>query len=122
MPAFVPAESSSTLDVAAMQRLKVDVHHRLLETLNLTEARQMPVDQLHREVSRRIDYLLGSQKVPLAGPEKQRLLREVLDEIFGLGPIEELMADPTVSDVLANGPHKIYIERHGRLEPTNVRF
>ena len=74
----------------------------------------MPVEQLHTECSRRVDVLLNEQRYPLSAPEKQQLLREVMDEIFGLGPIEEFLRDPAVSDVLVNGPYKIYIERQGK--------
>jgi pilus assembly protein CpaF len=105
-----------------LQQIKANVHRRLLETLDLREARSIPLDELQRECSRRIDFLLGEQRCPLSAQEKYQLLREVMDEIFGLGPIEEFLRDPTVSDVLVNGPHKIYIERLGRLEMTPVTF
>lgn len=106
----------------AAQQIKGNVHRRLLETMDLTEARRMPVDQLHNECSRRVDVLLNEQRLPLSGIEKQQLLREVMDEIFGLGPIEEFLRDPAVSDVLVNGVERIYIERDGRLTRTKARF
>jgi pilus assembly protein CpaF len=112
-----PASATSTA-----AQIKGNVRKRLLETMDLTEARRMPVEQLQAECSRRIDLLLNEQRCPLSSPEKQQLLREVLDEIFGLGPIEEFLRDPLVSDILVNGPHKIYIERFGRLKKTNVTF
>ncbi|MBI4602470.1 MAG: CpaF family protein [Planctomycetes bacterium] len=107
---------------AATQEIKKAVHRRLIETMDLAEARRMPVDQLHRECSRRVDVLLNEQRCPLSAPEKQQLLRELMDEIFGLGPIEELLRDPTISDILVNGTRKIYIERQGRLEETAASF
>jgi pilus assembly protein CpaF len=103
-------------------QIKTNVHRRLLETMDLTEARRMPAEQLQAECSRRIDMLLNEQRTPLSGPEKQQLLREVLDEIFGLGPVEEFLRDPMVSDVLVNGAGKIYVERYGRLEKTRASF
>ena len=103
-------------------QIKRNVHKRLLEMIDLTEARRMPVEQLHAECSRRVDALLSEQRTPLSAPEKAQLLREVMDDIFGLGPIEELLRDPTVSDVLVNGPKLVYIERFGRLEETQVQF
>lgn len=105
-----------------LQQVKANVHRRLLETLDLREARSIPLEELQRECSRRIDFLLGEQRCPLSAQEKYQLLREVMDEIFGPGPIEEFLRDPTVSDVLVNGPHKIYIERLGKLEMTPVQF
>jgi len=104
------------------QRIKAIVHRRLLESMDLAEARRMPLDQLHRECSRRVDVLLGEQQYPLSSPEKRQLLHEVMDEIFGLGPLEEFLRDPTVSDILVNGAQQIYIERYGLLTITNASF
>jgi pilus assembly protein CpaF len=102
--------------------IKSNVHRRLLETMDLAAARRMPREQLHSECSRRVDQLLNEQHTPLSAPEKSQLLREVMDDIFGLGPIEDFLRDPTVSDILVNGPKLIYIERFGRLEETSVVF
>ncbi|MCZ6666568.1 MAG: CpaF family protein [Gammaproteobacteria bacterium] len=102
--------------------IKATVHRRLLETLDFVEARRMPVEQLHSECSRRVDVLLNEQGTPLSSPEKQKLLLEVMDEIFGLGPVEEFLRDPDVTDILVNGPDRIYIERFGRLERTTATF
>ncbi len=104
------------------QDIKTSVHRKLLETMNLNEATNMPMDQLYAECSRRADMLLEEQQHPLSGPEKDRLLREVMDEIFGLGPLEEFLRDPHVSDILVNGPYNIYLERFGRLEKSNAKF
>jgi pilus assembly protein CpaF len=105
-----------------LQEIRVRVHRRLLETLDLNEARRMPVEQLHAECSRRVDELLNEQGTPLSAPEKRQLLRDVMDEIFGLGPLEEFLRDPSISDILANGPHRVYIERYGRIEETDAQF
>ncbi len=118
----VSVSNEQVPESSVTQMLKADIHKRLLETMDLTEARQMPVEQLHRECSLRVDALLNEQCFPLSASEKQRLLREMMDEIFGLGPIEELLSDPTVSDILINGPHNIYVERYGNLEKTDVCF
>src|SRR6185437_7412564 len=99
---------------SASQQLKSKVHKRLLETMDLIEARRMPVEQLHAECSRRVDMLLNEQRTPLSAPEKQVLLREVMDDIFGLGPVQEFLRDPAVSDILVNGAREIYIEKMGR--------
>ena len=104
------------------QSIKAKVHQRLLETLDFVEARQMAPQQLHEECSRRVEALLHEQRCPLTGPEAAQLIKELMDEIFGLGPVEEFLRDPTVSDILVNGPRQIYIERHGRLERTSASF
>jgi pilus assembly protein CpaF len=105
-----------------LQKIKADIHRQLLEVLNLNEARHIPLEQLHEECSKRVDALLNARQYPLSGPDKQRLLREVMDEVFGFGPLEVFLRDPEISDILVNGPHKIYIEKHGQLKPTNVTF
>jgi pilus assembly protein CpaF len=104
------------------KEIKAKVHRRLLDTLDFTEARRMPVEELHRACTERIDVLLSEQRCPLSAPEKQQLLLEVMDEIFGLGPLEEFLRDAEVTDVLVNGPNQVYIERHGRLQRTDVSF
>ncbi len=107
---------------AVSQNIKGNVHKRLLETLNFVEARRMSVEQLHAECSRRVDVLLNEQRCPLTAQEKAQLLHELMDDIFGLGPLEAFLRDPTVSDILVNGPHQIYVERFGRLEETDAAF
>ncbi len=109
-------------DPQAKQTLKARVHSRLLATLDLVEAQRMPFEQLHRECSRRVDTLLNEQRVPLTAPEKQQLVRGVMDELFGLGPLEEFLRDSTVSDILVNGAHQIYVERDGTLYRTDATF
>src|SRR5688572_30875517 len=104
------------------QSVKIEVHRRLLENMDLAQARRMPREELQRECSRRIDQLLGEQRTPLSAPDKQRLLREVMDEVFGLGPVEELLRDPLITDILVNGPHLVYVEKLGRLEETEQVF
>ncbi|MCE5278751.1 MAG: CpaF family protein [Planctomycetaceae bacterium] len=104
------------------QQVKTSVHRRLLETMDLMAARRMSMPQLHEECTRRVNHLLGEQHYPLSAPEKRRLVYELLDEIFGLGPIEDLLRDPTVSDILVNGLDKVYIERQGMLTGVNVSF
>ena len=105
-----------------MHRIKSSVHQRLLSALNLHEVQKYPLQQLQKECSSKVDEMLAQEKYPLTGPEKQLLLMEVMDEIFGLGPIEILLKDPLVSDILINGPKQVYIERQGRLEKTRVTF
>ena len=104
------------------QQLKARVHQRLMDTLDLVQAQRMEPSELRIECQRRVEGLLAEERAPLTQPQRQQLLNEVMDEIFGLGPIEELMRDPRVSDILVNGSARIYIEREGRLELTNASF
>ena len=105
-----------------MQDVKGRIHRRLLERLNLSN-----LDKLEREqvidAIRRVTYdLLTQESVPLNFEEREALVNQVLDEIFGLGPLEPLIQDPEISDILVNTSSSVFIERHGRLEKTDVRF
>lgn len=119
---IVEPENDGHSENKALQKIKADIHRKLLEVLDLNEARQMPIEQLHQECSNRVDALLNARQYPMSGPDKQRLLREVMDEVFGFGPLEVFLRDPDVSDILVNGPHQIYIEKHGLLQQTKVSF
>jgi len=110
------------LEALPRNELKSRIHARLLESLDLVAAQRLPVQELRDECLRRVDVLLSGENTPLTMAEKQLLLREVMDEIFGLGPLEELMRDVTVTDILVNGPAQIYVERSGRMELTAARF
>jgi pilus assembly protein CpaF len=116
------ASDNRSTDPEVIQKLKSTIRREFLESMDLAEASRMPVEQLHEECSRRVDRLLGDGSLPLSGVEKQRLLNEIMDEIFGLGPIEQLLLDRTISDIVINGPHQIFIERHGLLESTDIKF
>ena len=103
-------------------QVKARVHRKLLKVMDLNEARRIPLDQLHAQCAQRVNTLLLEEKVPLSGPERQQIVREVMDEVFGYGPLDEFLRDPLISDILVNGPHKVYIERQGRLETTGATF
>lgn len=105
-----------------LEEIKISVHRSLLQTLDLSAARNMSHEQLHEECSRRVDQMLSKLHRPLTGPEKNNLVRDVMDEIFGLGPLEEILRDDTISDILVNGPNRIYIEREGVLELIDAKF
>jgi pilus assembly protein CpaF len=114
--------SSQVADSDTTIQVKARVHRKLLKVMDLNEARKIPLDQLHAQCAQRVNALLLEEKVPLSGPERQQIVREVLDEVFGYGPLDEFLRDPLVSDILVNGPHKVYVERQGRLEPTDATF
>ena len=91
------SEKKSTLG-----NIKAKIHRRLLGLLDLSEAQQLSVDSLQEEIGTKIDNLLGEEHYPLSSPEKEQLHTEVMDEIFGLGPLEPLLRDPLVSDILSS--------------------
>jgi pilus assembly protein CpaF len=118
----LPFRSQAHGEPLPRSELKARVHQRLVESLDLTAAQRLPVQELRDECLRRVDGLLSETQTPLTTSEKQLLLREVMDEIFGLGPLEELMRDPAVTDILVNGHAQLSVERGGRLELTSTRF
>ncbi|MAE68053.1 MAG: pilus assembly protein CpaF [Phycisphaeraceae bacterium] len=105
-----------------IQQIKVTVHRKLVETLDLLEAQRVPLEKLHAQCERRLEQLLGEQSYPLSAREREHLLREVMDEIFGLGPLEGILRDPNISDILVNGSRNVYVERNGRLERSDACF
>ncbi|HEY9282839.1 MAG TPA: CpaF family protein [Pyrinomonadaceae bacterium] len=106
----------------SFQEMKARLHRAIINRMDLTKLGQLEPEQLHAEVSRLAEGLLAVENMPLSFTERERLVEEVRHELFGLGPLEPLLADPSVSDILVNAPQNIYIERGGRLERTEVAF
>jgi pilus assembly protein CpaF len=110
------------LDFRVYQDLKTGIHRDLLNKVDLEKVATQRDDRTRRQVYAVIQDLVSNLKTPLSGPEKERLSLEVLDEVFGLGPLEPLLQDPTISDILVNGPKQVYVERGGMLEETRIMF
>jgi pilus assembly protein CpaF len=104
------------------QQVKADLHRKILDRLDLEKLGRTPNDAAREEVLLLIRNTVNSEAVPLSFAERERLAREILDEIFGLGPLEPLLKDPTISDILVNRFDKVYVERAGKLEPTGLSF
>src|SRR3954453_10905035 len=104
------------------QELKFTVHRKLLDRINLEAVYAMPGEKVRQEMRPSVSKLVNEEKTPLSLAEKDRLIEEVLDEVFGLGPLEPLLRDKTVSDILVTTPRMIYVERGGKLERTNIEF
>ena len=104
------------------QEMKSRLHRAIINRMDLTKLGQLDADQLRAEVSRLAEGLLAVENMPLSTSDRERLVEEVRHELFGLGPLEPLLADPTISDILVNSPQNIYVERRGKLERTNVTF
>jgi pilus assembly protein CpaF len=102
--------------------LKRLIHSKLVDKLDLSRVSDLAGDTLRREIRLVVERLCDTENPLLNRMERERLIDEVLDETFGFGPLEMLLKDPTVSDILINGPHKIYVERRGKLEKTDVKF
>src|SRR5580693_2130633 len=106
----------------SLEELKRIIHGKLVDKLDLSRVSDLAGDTLRREIRLVVERLCDTENPLLNRMERERLIDEVLDETFGFGPLEALLKDPTVSDILINGPHKIYCERRGRLEKTDVKF
>ena len=102
--------------------LKVELHQRLLDVINLQALDQMSRSQIEAEVGDIVYEELAKQNQALNNSERKSLVSDVLDELLGLGPIEPLLKDPTITDILINGHNQVFVERYGVLERTNVRF
>src|SRR2546427_192076 len=110
------------LDFKVYQELKTEIHRDLLNKVDLEKVATVRDDRTRRQVFAVVQELVSNLKTPLSGPEKERLSLEVLDEVFGLGPLEPLLQDPGINDILVNGHKLVYVERAGILEETNIRF
>lgn len=104
------------------EELKQRIHSKLVDKLDLSRVGELEGDTLRREIRLVVEHLCDTEDTLLNRAERERLIDEVLDETFGLGPLEVLLKDPTISDILINGPKSIYCERRGKMERTNVTF
>src|ERR1700730_10613172 len=112
-----------TFERTEYQQVKADLHRKILDRLDLEKLGRTPSDAAREEVLLLIRNTVNSEAVPLSFAERERLAREILDEIFGLGPLEALLKDPTTSsDILVNRYDRVYVERAGKLEPTGLSF
>jgi pilus assembly protein CpaF len=120
------AASAAAEDAANTQRsfqeMKSRLHRALINRMDLSKLGAMAPEQIYSEVSRLAEGVLATEGMPLSTVERERLVNEVRHELFGLGPLEPLLADPTISDILVNSHRTIYIERRGKLEATEIAF
>jgi len=104
------------------QDLKFVLHRKLLDRINLEMLSSVSGDRVRAEVRAAVSKLVEEEKTPLSIVEKDRIISEVIDEVFGLGPLEPLLADPTISDILVTTPKLVHIERAGKIYKTPVQF
>ena len=119
---MIQNKAPSDTSEVEFQQLKTSIHEELVESLDLAAVGQIDSDQMRSEVRQLSEEILKRRKLSLEGDRRQRLLDELLDEVFGLGPLEPLLADAGVSDILVNGADEVYVERGGRLERTPIIF
>ncbi|CAG9211920.1 Pilus assembly protein CpaF [Paraburkholderia tropica] len=120
--AAAAAAAAASIKSDAYRKLKYEMHQAVLDRVELERLTRMPQDQIRQEIATLIARLLEEQKAPASDLERRQLAIDVYDEMFGFGPIEVLLRDPGVSDILVNTAHQTYVERKGRLELTDVTF
>ena len=103
-------------------QFKSEVHQKLVATLSPDQLKAINKDGVRNQIGNIIERLIVDEGIPMTMVERERITEEILDEVFGLGPLEQLLKDSTISDILVNGFDNVYVERAGRLVETNIRF
>src|SRR5438876_1698247 len=124
VPAVIIADNGKKagLNFKVYQELKSSLHRDLLNKIDVEKVATVRDDRTRSQALAVIQDLVANLQTPLSGRERERLALEVLDEVFGLGPLEPLLQDPSINDILVNGHKLVYVERAGILEETNIRF
>src|SRR5690242_3880104 len=102
--------------------VKSQVHHKLLNSLTVDQLKDLNKDSVRGQIGAVVEKLIIDESLPVTLAEREKLIEEILDEVFGLGPLEPLLKDPSISDIMVNAFDNIYVERNGRLQETSVRF
>ena len=103
-------------------QIRSQIHREMLNEMDLRKFEGIPLDVLKRELQALAERLINAKNVPVNETELRQIVQGIQNEMLGLGPIEPLLSDSSVSDILVNGPHHIYVERRGRIEPSAIRF
>src|SRR5215475_8116461 len=119
---MAPLRTAEDNKVVEFENLKRKIHGKLVDKLDLTKVGDLAGDVLRREIRLVVEHLCDTEDTFLNRSERDRLVEEVLDETFGLGPLEMLLKEPTISEIMINGPKNVYVERGGCLEKTPVCF
>lgn len=120
-----PAARARPEDFAKRQEqldLRIRLHQRLIDEVNLSMIEEMGRDELRPELAKVIDQFLREESIAINTSERETMIEDLIDEILGLGPLESLLKDDTVSDILVNTPYEVFVERHGVIEETDIRF
>lgn len=115
-------EQSKFLKLDVYQNLKAKIHRKLIERLDFSSIDLIDQDILGREIGKIVESLVAEESTPLSGPEKDSLVVDIMHETFGLGPIEPLLSDPDISDILINRYNQVYIEKFGKLHKVDMTF
>ena len=122
MPSAASAHAANPLLTDKLLDAKVRLHRRLIEEINLSALEKLPEEEIRGHIQQLVSQYVLVERLALNTQELNDFVSEILDEMTGLGPLEPLLKDPTVNDILINGHECVYVERRGMLEPTGVRF
>jgi pilus assembly protein CpaF len=118
-PVVAPADAKIADEMSAT---KDKIYALLMEQIDITTSSRLPRDELKRQIIELIGEIVIEQKLPLSQAEQQLLANQIVDDMLGFGPLEPLLRDEAITDIMVNGPYQIYIERKGKLELTDVKF
>src|ERR1700687_920953 len=102
--------------------IKSKIHSKLLNSLNPEQLRTLNKESVRIQIGTVVERLVAEEGIPMTLAERERVIEEILDEVFGLGPLEPLLKDPTISDIMVNGFGNVSLERAERMIQTNIRF
>src|SRR3989475_4969878 len=105
-----------------LQDLRLRIHRRLIDTLDVSKLSSLEMDRVKLEIRRILEDMVMAEAIPLSRTDRDRVVTDVQHEVFGLGPLETLMKDPEITDILVNSHSNVFVERYGKLERTDVRF
>ncbi len=117
-----PAVPSGARQAERSFELKSQVHQKLLSSINTDQIKLISKERMRVEIGTAVESLLMQENIPMALAERDRFIEEILDEVFGLGPLEPLLKDPNLTDIMVNNYRTVYVERNGVLQKTLVRF
>ena len=120
--ALATAQSPSRVTAVRLESIKSQIHREILAQVDLRRMETISPEALRQELKGLTQRLLDESGLAINEAERRQIVQGIQDEMLGLGPIEPLLADPTVSDILVNGPHSVYVERKGKIESTNIEF
>ena len=120
--ALGPALSANRVTAVRLESIKSQIHREILAQVDLRRMETISPEALRQELKALTQSLLDDSGLAINEVERRHIVQGIQDEMLGLGPIEPLLADPTVSDILVNGPHRVYVERKGKIESTNIEF
>ena len=117
-----PAHHAASVDLQTYFEVKMALHQTVLARMDLAASEAMEPDRLRQNLAELIDLIIIEQSLPVNEVERVRLVRDLQHEILGLGPIEPLLADPSISEIMVNGPNRVFVEQRGRIRLTDIRF